>query len=242
MNESTAQPAQESGWISTPTSERILTALSYAHQAHDISVVYGGAGLGKTTAARHYMEAFERVWMATMSPDVCRAAGALEEVCGAVGVMGAIAAARSRRAIMNKLEDRPGLLIIDEAQALSVEALESIRSIYDASNIGLALLGNTQVYSRLGGGRRDAVFAQLYSRIGCRVPLFRATKADVECIAAAYGVEGKAELQFLQRIAAAHGALRVLSKVVADARRASDGAPLTLEQLQAAWARLGGDA
>src|ERR1035437_1267786 len=49
-----------------------------------------------------------------------------------------------------------GLLVIDEAQHLSVAALDQIRSIHDATDLGIALVGNQQVYARLTGGNRAA--------------------------------------------------------------------------------------
>ena len=241
MDESKAQSMPEPGWVETATSKRIMAVLSYSHQAQDIGVIYGGAGVGKTTAARHYTAGTGETWLCTMSPDVSKAAGALEQACRAMGTQGALAAARSKQAILDKLADRNALLIVDEAQHLTVEALECFRAIYDASRIGLVLMGNAQVYARLTGGRRDAVFAQLFSRIGLRLALSRALKSDAEQIAVAWGVSGKAEITFLSRIAQAHGALRLMVKTLREAHRSAGGAPLTLDHLQAAWARLGGE-
>jgi len=33
---------------------RVLAALAYAQIAGDIAIIYGGAGVGKTSAGRHY--------------------------------------------------------------------------------------------------------------------------------------------------------------------------------------------
>ncbi|MCR6497060.1 hypothetical protein LJB71_13070 [Thermomonas sp. S9] len=61
-----AMPAAPA-WVATPTAERILAALAYAHMAGDIAVIYGGAGVGKTTAAREYARRYPNVWIATMT-------------------------------------------------------------------------------------------------------------------------------------------------------------------------------
>ena len=67
--------------------------------------------------------------------------------------------------IVQRLQGTKGLLILDEAQHLMLPALESLRSIHDATACGLVLMGNEAVYSRLSG-RHSAEFAQLYSRVG----------------------------------------------------------------------------
>ena len=69
------------------------------------------------------------------------------------------------RMIVQRLQGTKGLLIIDEAQHLSLLALESLRSIHDATACGLVLMGNESVYANLSG-RRSAEFAQLFSRVG----------------------------------------------------------------------------
>ena len=69
------------------------------------------------------------------------------------------------RMIVQRLQGTKGLLILDEAQHLMLPALESLRSIYDATECGLVLMGNEAVYSRLSG-RRSAEFAYLFSRVG----------------------------------------------------------------------------
>ena len=62
------------------------------------------------------------------------------------------------------------MIIIDEAQHLTVRALNHIRCLADESGIGICLIGNEDVYSKLKGtGKAD--FAQLFSRIGMREPV-----------------------------------------------------------------------
>ena len=82
-----------------------------------------------------------------------------------------------------------GLLIVDEAQHLSLRALETLRALHDATGAGLALMGNAVVYARLTGGRRAAEFAQLFSRVGKRVRLTQVEEGDRRRSAGSLGPE-----------------------------------------------------
>ena len=69
--------------------------------------------------------------------------------------------------IVDRLKGSGRVLIVDEAQHLTVRALNHLRCISDESGVGIALVGNEEVYSKLrGSGKAD--FAQLCSRVGMR--------------------------------------------------------------------------
>lgn len=227
-------------WFRTPSSQKILDTLAYAQMAGDIVCVYGGPGVGKTVTLRQYRDTNPATWIATMAPDSAPVVPALEEVAEAVGLRDAAGGARKiARAVRRKVEGTRGLLIIDEAQHLSVAALEELRSIHDATGIGLALVGNEAVYARLTGGTRASHFAQLFSRIGSRLFISRPTIGDVRALAAAWGVKGKAEMDLLQQMASKPGALRGVSKVLALASMSAAGAEITVAALRHAWSNLG---
>ncbi len=224
----------------SPSSQKILDTLAYGQMAGDIVCIYGGPGVGKTVSLRQYRDTNPSVWIATMAPDSAPVVPSLEEVAEAVGIKDAAGGARKiARAIRRKVEGTRGLLIIDEAQHLSVAALEQMRSIHDATGIGLALVGNEAVYARLTGGTRASHFAQLFSRIGSRLFISRPTIGDVRALAAAWNVKGKAELDLLQQIASKPGALRGVSKVLAYAAMSGGGAEITVSALRHAWSNLG---
>lgn len=228
------------GYFTSPSSRKIIDTLAYAQMAGDIVCIYGGPGVGKTVSLRQYRDTNPATWIATMAPDSAPVVPALEEVAEAVGLRDATGGARKiARAIRRKVEGTRGLLIIDEAQHLSVAALEELRSIHDATGIGLALVGNESVYARLTGGTRASHFAQLFSRIGSRLFISRPTIGDVRALAAAWGVKGKAELDLLQQMASKPGALRGVSKVLALASMSAGGSEITVSALRHAWANLG---
>ena len=63
-------------------------------------------------------------------------------------------AAYIQRAIFQKVRNTSGLLILDEAQHLTVQALDMVRAINDQTSIGLVLCGNDRVITQMTGGNR----------------------------------------------------------------------------------------
>ncbi|MDH3997594.1 MAG: AAA family ATPase, partial [Desulfuromonadales bacterium] len=230
-------------WLETPSAKRIINVLSYSQLAGDIAVVYGGAGLGKTSTLKAYAEQHPNAWIVTMTAAHCGVAAALEEIAETLGLRGFPGrAARLQRELVRRFKGTAGLLIIDEAQHLNVNALEAIRSIHDATGIGLALCGNESVYARLTGGSRAATFAQLFSRLGKRLRLTRPTKADVLMIVQGFGVTDSQQTQALLEISRKPGGLRGVVKTLrlASMFAAGDERPLCLDDIRAAWQDLGG--
>lgn len=229
-------------WTSTPTSERILAALGYAQMAGDITIVYGAAGLGKTVTAREYARRFPNVWTVTASAArTCSVSMTLEEVLLALGVRELPSgAARMAREAVRKMEGSNGLLIIDEAQNLCVAALDEIRSLHDATGVGVAFLGNEVVYARMTGGSRAAYLDRLFSRIGKRVRLLRADADDIAAVAAAHGVRDAASLRLLAEIGARPGGLRSVVKTVRLALMMAQDGPLDAGHIRAAHRDLEG--
>jgi DNA transposition AAA+ family ATPase len=245
--EQAAQPQLPAapGYVATPTAERIVAALAYAQMAGDIAVIYGGAGVGKSSAAHEYRSRMPNVWVATMSPATAGVAPALEEVCLALGIRELPGgAARMQREIVARLRGTGGLLVIDEAQHLSVAALDAIRALHDATGVGVALIGNEQIYARMTGGVRAAWLDRLFSRIGKRLRVARATREDVAALAAAHGVGNPEAIKPLAAIGAQAGALRGVTKCLRLARLMADGTgeALAAAHVAAAWKDLTGAA
>jgi DNA transposition AAA+ family ATPase len=227
-------------WIATPLAERALAALGYAQMAGDVAVIYGAAGLGKTTAAREYARRYPNVWIATMSPATAGVTTALEEVCLALGFRDLPqGAARMSRAIVARIAGTGGLLVADEAQHLTVAALDALRALHDATGVGLALVGNEMVYARMTGGHRAAYLDRLYSRIGKRLRLTRASREDIELIAGAFGVKNGA-VKLLTEIGARAGALRAVVKTLRLAAMMARGGAIAPEHVEHAWRDLEG--
>lgn len=156
-------------FVETTVSRMVENAIKYSHLRGKISVVYGDAGIGKTQAFLHYLLANELAIGITISPTYASITGVNELLAEQLGVRERVAR-KITREIIAKLKGSGRVIIIDEAQHLTVRALNHIRCLADEAEIGICLIGNEEVYSKLkGSGKAD--FAQLFSRIGMREPV-----------------------------------------------------------------------
>jgi DNA transposition AAA+ family ATPase len=228
------------GFQHTPTAQRILGTLAYAQMANDIVVTYGGAGLGKTTTCEFYQGSSPNVWIVTMTPSTAGVVTALEEICDALSLAPGGGARKMTKAICRRVRNTNGLLIIDEAQHLSVPALDEIRSIHDATNIGIALVGNDGVFARMAGGRNAQQLDRLYSRVGKRLSLRQSTEADIIAMISAWGINDAKCRSTLIDIARKPGALRTLNKTLrlASMHAAAEGREVCCEDVRAAASEL----
>lgn len=222
-------------FIATPTAEAFVAALEYAQFATDVSVITGGAGVGKTTASTRYAATHPNVWLMTAEPTMASANYAMDELGEVVGITERAAAKRSR-AIISRISGTGGLIIVDEAQHLSSPAIDQLRSIHDKAQVGLALVGNHTVSERLGGIGRQ--LAQLHSRVGMRILRNGPLVADIDALIEAWKVEGKPERQLLRAIAKKPGALRSLTKVLRVAHMLAGGEAVQARHITTAWARV----
>lgn len=229
-------------YVPTGTAQRVVGALAYAHVAGDITVVYGGAGLGKTSAITYYTGTALNVWHVTMRPSTASVVTALEEICGQLGLNEQGGAAKLCRAILRKVRGTGGLLVIDEAQHLSTAALDEIRSIHDDAGIGIAFVGNEKLYASMKGGNRAADLSRLYSRVGKKLSLRQSTNDDITTLIRAWGIDDAKCRATLIEIGRKPGALRTLTKVLrlASMHAVAEGKTVCCEHVGKAWRELGG--
>jgi DNA transposition AAA+ family ATPase len=142
--------------------------------------------------------------------------------------------------IHKKVKDTHGLLVIDEAQHLSVAALDQVRSIHDATGVGIALVGNDGVFARMAGGRNAQQLDRLYSRVGKRLRVEKSTEADILAIIKAWGIDDAECRTTLIAIARRPGALRTLTKTLrlASMHAAAEGRAVCCKDARAAASEL----
>lgn len=171
---------KEPDFVETTISKTVMNAIAYCHLQGKIAVVYGDAGIGKTMAIKEYLKENNLAIGITVSPSYASITGVNELIAEQLGVRERVAR-KIYSEIINKLRGSGRVLVIDEAQHLTVRTLNHLRCISDESGVGIALIGNDEVYTKMkGSGRAD--FAQLFSRIGMRKQVLTSniSKNDIE--------------------------------------------------------------
>jgi hypothetical protein len=109
--------------------------------------------------------------------------------------------AHASRMVKERIRDREGLLVIDEAQHLVFDALEEIRSWHDSTGVGVCLMGNEDLIDRIESGRHADAYARLNSRIAFRHVQRLPHPQDIEIFCDAWQIEDRQMRRFLEKIA-----------------------------------------
>ncbi|MGV1823759.1 AAA family ATPase [Agrobacterium vitis] len=219
-------------------SAEVLETLTWAQICPDLVMITLGAGMGKTAACEYFTNTRPHVYHATVSESTKTVHGMLTELAEQLGVQ-ENNPARLARAIGGKLK-RTGdgtLLIVDEGQHLNDEALNQLRHFVDVYRCGVAVVGNSEVYSRFTRGRQGPSYAQLKSRIGKRLQRVQPYAEDLQTYIAAWSVTDPACIKFLMGIGMKGGAFRQIEKTMRMARMVAtgEGTEVSLKFIQAAW-------
>lgn len=247
------QLPQAPAYVALQGSRQISTLLGYARQTGRMVLITGSPGVSKTATARQFREDNPRTWYTAMDPSTRGVPTMLLEILAAMGVSDAKGTPQAlMRLIHQHAVEAKGLIIIDEAQHLSEQAIESLRALNDRTRaagapVGIAMLGNETAYTRVGPTGGKAEFAQVSSRFAQRRWIVAPDPADAATLARAWGEANqeeitRAEIEFCQLIASKPGGLRNIEMTMESALLAARGAeePLTVDHLRAAFEQLSG--
>ncbi len=227
-------------YFETPTSTAITQYLQWAQRGRLVLVVTG-AGLGKTETAKHFLRDNHNSFMATMTPSTSGIMPMQQRVLRSLGEKQPVGSpATLSEMICDKVRDlRHPVIIIDEAQHLSIKALDEIRGWQDDCGVGIALMGNERVQQSIYGIAKAADFAQIFSRIGLKLVRPRAVEGDAEALAAAWGITDPKMIAFVCEMASKPGALRgaTFAIEVAHMLAVAQGGKVSLQHLKTAWAQ-----
>lgn len=171
------------GYKKTSISNTVYNLIAYCHIQGKIGVSYGDAGIGKTMAIREYeREHPDESIVITVSPCYASITGVNELLAEQLKIREKVARKIYGEAVY-KLKGSNKVLIIDEAQHLTVRVINHLRCMSDESGIGIAFIGNEEIYLKMRGSGQ-ASYAQLYSRIADNkhVLTSHVTKEDIELL------------------------------------------------------------
>lgn len=226
-------------FIDTAIAVEIADMLMAAQVMPALVMATTGSGMGKTTAAEHYRDNNPRCHLVTISPHTKTVHAMLIEIALTIGVRqhnpGGLV-----RSIGEKLRRTGGgtLLIVDEAQNLVDDAVNQLRHFVDVYKCGVAILGNTETYSRfttgVGGGVK---YAQLRRRFFKRMRRETPRKEDLAKFIQACGIVEDDQARFLTGVGMKPGAFGQIDMTVrlAKMKALGEGHILMLSDLKAAW-------
>lgn len=151
----------------TSVTKGIWYALKFAHVHGDIALIFGEAGRGKSVTLKEYARKNEKVIYIEADATISNVKSVLEEIWEALGNKNKEPERYLKKGIVEALSDSGFLIIIDDAQHLTLKAMDIMRVIHENAKIGVAFCGNQHVYDRMLG-REATQYAQLYSRIGIK--------------------------------------------------------------------------
>lgn len=148
--------------------KEVLFTCFYAHRHNEIALVTGDAGAGKTAALRYYVDTSTGVIFVTANACTTSATAILGLICKELGMQIPGRKAALMNVLVDKLTGSNRLIIIDEADHLSLDALQAVRNLNDLAGVGIVLSGNDKIYRQMKAGRRSYEFDQLRTRIVVR--------------------------------------------------------------------------
>ena len=169
--EKTASLLPRAAYVPTSISEDVCQSIRFSQLEHCMVVLHGDAGVGKSKGAQKFLRDHPTNAVGiSITPSTGTLNGSIKLLARALRVPECRNKMDQMMAMRSRFDGTNWVIVIDEAQHLKYAALEEIRSLTDDNpmtgehGVGVVLIGNSEVYSRLQG-RQQAQFAQLFSRI-----------------------------------------------------------------------------
>lgn len=231
--EKSASIAKVQNYVDTSVSKQVYDIISYSHSTRSICIVVGDAGIGKTKAAMKYVSDYSEAIYITASKACKGLRDMYKMIARKLKINESCSLYDLQMSIREKLDGSSKLIIIDEAQHLSVPAIDGIRCLndeYDNENeseiqpVGIVFIGNHELRTKIMG-KHEQSLAQLFSRIQMQKLLM--TKdvqvSDIELLFPEYLKNGmEKEVKFLHGIAQSRWGVRGAVKVFQNASNNCD--------------------
>lgn len=140
--------------------DRVLKFRESAHVVRDtvkglpgLMVAYGKAGRGKTMCAQEYAAQHSDCVYVRVHQDWTPRA-MLAGICHELNGMNPSRVDQGKKAIIEELDNRPRVILVDEADRLAIGNLEHLRDIHDETGAPIVMIGEPILYARLKSRRR----------------------------------------------------------------------------------------
>ena len=158
--------------------KKVIFAAKHAHRNCGIVLVRGDSGAGKTTALQYYVSQNAGVLYVTADSGTKTANSILSEISAALGRRKCGNKQKLMKTLVNYLDGTKRLIIIDEADQLTLDALQAIRSLNDQAGVGIVLAGNNKLFQQMVSGVRGGEFDQIRTRILLKPSVINEYTAD----------------------------------------------------------------
>lgn len=232
VKEAAATTYSEVAYAPISTSKKVYSTIRSCHIKGGFSIITGDAGIGKTKAIQKYAaDNAENTVVITVNPCQKSAKAVLKLLALKLNIPLIAATDDLWFSIVGKLHDGM-VLIVDEAQLLTFQAIETLRSIADYfdgndQTLGVALIGNNGIRDRVEGKTRE-IYRQVNNRTWQR-PFLQTTDVKIEDIRLLFPTlpADSAEIRFLHKIAQSaegvRGAVRLFGNAVDNENYDLDG-------------------
>jgi DNA transposition AAA+ family ATPase len=193
-----AESADNPDFIETSLSKRLFTIFDKTRALHNVSILWGRMGIGKTECTMEYIRRSPVGRTAYVRfPAGASFAQVIQHIGRALGVARTGNAGNCRERIIQLLSMGQRLLIVDELhQAFlttrtdtAVKCCEFLREISDVAGCGLVLIGTELLEESIFRGPHKDALKQLLDRGTVQVPLpSKATQNDFKLFLKAYGL------------------------------------------------------
>jgi len=221
LKEKAATVVRTLDYIDTSISREVYNTIAYCHVNRCIGAVIGDAGIGKTKGAQKYASDYSEAIYITAT----RACKSLKDMYRITARKLKLNENRNifdlQYDIRGRLDGSSKVLIIDEAQHLSLTAIDGVRSFNDENYesalppVGIVLVGNHELRSKMMG-RYEQTLAQLFNRIQIQRQMFT-SQILMDDIKKLFPVlveqKAKNEIRFLHGVATSRWGVRGAVKV-----------------------------
>ena len=175
-----------------------------------------GSGLGKSTACDHFASLYPHVYVARLWESQGSQGPMQQRVLWSLGVKNVSGTPYAlSQMICEKLSSmHKPVLILDEAQFMTVKSLEEVRGWHDETGAGIALFGDQRLHQLIYNGTGKNDLPQLRRRLRAMPVRTLPYSQDVTALADAWNVHDKRLITELGRIAQRPGGLGLATQVL----------------------------